>query len=72
VPAKKLKRAFSLISVLIGLIMFAAMLFLRHNNPNSSYLPALKSFWLPISFWGAVGWYVNRERNGLDGGKRLR
>jgi hypothetical protein len=51
----------SLIWVIVGLSMLAAMLYLRHNDPNSPYLPALKWFWIPITFWGIVLWYINRK-----------
>lgn len=42
--------------------MLAAMFYLQHNDPHSTYLPALKWFWLPITSWGAVIWYVDRKR----------
>lgn len=43
--------------------MLVAMFYLRQNDPNSPYLPALKWLWLPITLWGAFIWYIDRKRN---------
>ncbi|MCI0351368.1 MAG: hypothetical protein L0Z53_18250 [Acidobacteriales bacterium] len=48
--------------VIVGVGMLAAMFYLRHNDPDSPYLPALKWFWLPITAWGAFIWYIDRKR----------